>query len=104
MENNLAQQENIQKQSRFYNVAVFYADSVVRGLLAFSIVGIGFTLLLVGVFHMKFIWILPISFLGSILISPFLSKITLGEKVVNWYVNWLDKIMKNGNKTPLQNL
>lgn len=70
---------------------VLYLDGVLRGLISFLVVGIGLFLLLVGILKMKFIFVLPIIFIVSVLLSPFLSKITLGEKVLTGYENWLKR-------------
>jgi hypothetical protein len=74
-------------------------DNILRGLISFFFIGIGFYLLLVGYFKMKFIYILPIVFIVSILITPFLSRIKLGERVLSRYENWLQKtFQKSSNK------
>lgn len=91
MNNQILTENENQSQSKYYKLTIFYLDSVIRGLIAFFLVGIVLTLILVGFFHMKFIWILPVSFISSILISPFLSRITLGERILNFYINWLNK-------------
>jgi hypothetical protein len=47
-----------------------------------------------GIFHLSFIWILPIIFLLSFALSPLLSKIKLGDKFVVWYIEKLKKFIK----------
>ena len=90
--NNLNPQESEnQTQNKYYKLTIFYLDSVIRGLIAFFSVGVLLTLILVVFLKMKFVWILPISFVVSILISPFLSRITLGERLLNGYTKWLEK-------------
>lgn len=73
---------------------VNYMDAVIRGLLAFFVFGIGSYLILVGFFHMKAIYTLPVIFLVSIGASPFLSKIRLGERVLIKYEKWLERFAK----------
>jgi dolichol kinase len=73
---------------------IIYLDAVIRGLIAFFVVGIGFYIFLVGFLHIKVIFVLPLIFIVSILISPFLVKIKLGEKVLDKYENWLRKTFK----------
>jgi hypothetical protein len=71
-----------------------YLDNIIRGLLSLVFVGIGLFILLTGVLKIKFIIVFPIIFIVSILISPFLSRIKLGEKVLTKYERWLKKITK----------
>jgi len=79
------------KPSNARNWIITYLDGVLRGLIVFAIVGVGFYIFLVGFLKMKPIFILPLAFIISILLSPFLSKIKLGERVLNWYEGWLHK-------------
>ena len=73
---------------------VNYLDNIIRGLLSLIIVGIGLFILLTGFLKIKFIIVFPIIFIVSILISPLLSRIKLGEKVLSGYEKWLKKITK----------
>lgn len=73
---------------------VNYLDNIIRGLLSLIFVGIGLFILLTGVLKIKFIIVFPIIFIVSILISPFLSRIKLGEFVLSKYERWLKKIIK----------
>jgi hypothetical protein len=69
-----------------------------RGLISFAVIGIGLFVILTGFFHMKFYWVLPIAFFCSILISPLLSKIKLGERVFISYEHWLNKMVNKIRK------
>ena len=83
-----------EKPSNMRSWIVLYLDMIIRGLIAFSVIGIGFFVLLVGFLKMKVIYMLPIAFVTSILISPFLSKVRLGERVLTKYENLLKKLFK----------
>jgi dolichol kinase len=76
---------------KFHNILVNYTDAVIRGLIAFFVVGILSWIIFVGYFHIPIVFMLVIAFISSILISPFLNKIKLGFIVVNKYENWLQK-------------
>jgi len=67
---------------------------VARGLISFLVVGVGLFLLLVGYLKMSFYVVLPIAFLVSIMISPFLSKIKVAEKLWSKYERWLTKLFR----------
>lgn len=83
------QKEEIQKLNNFRNEIIKYTDIVIRSLIAFIFVGILGSIILIGLFHIK-IWLLfPIMFFLSIIISPLLSKIRLGEQLFNKYDEWL---------------
>jgi dolichol kinase len=73
---------------------VDYTDLVVRGLIAFFVIGVFLFVVLVGFLKMKAVYMLPIAFIGSILLSPLLSKIKLGEKIVSKYEKFLRKTFK----------
>ena len=74
------------------NYIVTYLDGALRGLVSFLVIGIGLYILLVGIFKMSFVFVLPIIFILTILVSPFLSKIKLGEKLLNKYDAWLKRM------------
>jgi uncharacterized membrane protein len=71
-----------------------YTDIVLRSLIAFLVIGMGGYMVLGGIFHLSPIFILPIIFLVSVLVSPFLSRFRIGEKVVTKYEAWLEKMLK----------
>jgi len=92
-------QEQIEKvqplnNSKFRNMMVMYLDILIRSLISFFFVGILFSIFLIGFLHITWIVVLPLVFITSILISPFLSKIKLGEKVFDHYEFWLKKTFK----------
>jgi len=74
------------------NYIVTYLDGALRGLVSFLVIGIGLYILLVGILKMSFVFVLPIIFILTILVSPFLSKIKLGEKLLNKYDAWLKRM------------
>jgi membrane protein implicated in regulation of membrane protease activity len=78
--------------SRVY--IILYLDMVLRGLISFFVVGIGLYFILIGYFKMTFVFLLPIAFIVSILISPFLMRIKLGEIVLTKYEGLLNKLLK----------
>ena len=82
------------KSNNIRNWIVLYMDIVVRGLIAFLFVGVCLSFLLIGYFKMSFIYVLPIVFITSVLISPFLSKIRLGEFIISKYENFLNKLFE----------
>jgi len=71
-----------------------YLDLLIQGLIAFIIIGFGLGFLLIGYFKMKAILVLPIIFICSIIISPFLSRIKLGEKLLCRFEKSLSKLFK----------
>lgn len=85
---------NEQMSDKFRNNLIMYFDMGIRGLIAFFFAGICLYAVLVGIFHINPIYTLPIAFLVSILISPFLSKVKLGERVFLYYDNFLNKLFK----------
>lgn len=80
-----------QEPSKFRQMSVMYLDIVIRGLISFFFVGIGLYFLLSILFHIPFYFVLPIVFIVSILIAPFLSKIKLGHIIFDRYENFLNK-------------
>jgi hypothetical protein len=93
------QQEQIEKvqplnNSRFRNLMIMYLDILIRSLISFFFVGTLFSIFLIGFLHITWIVVIPLVFLVSILISPFLSKIKLGEKVFDYYEGFLKKTFK----------
>jgi len=71
---------------------IIYFDAVIRGLIAFVFVGIGLYLFLVAYLKTSAFLVLPIAFVFSILISPLLSRVKLGERTLVWYENLLEKL------------
>lgn len=90
------QQEKIQllNNSKFKNMAIMYLDILIRSLISFFFIGILFSVFLIGFLHITWIVVLPLVFLTSILVSPLLAKIKLGEFVINYYENILKKTFK----------
>lgn len=80
--------------SRIRGLMVIYLDGVIRSLIAFLFIGVGSYIVFVGFFKINMILVLPIVFILSVMISPLLSRIKLGEKVIVGYENWLKKTFK----------
>jgi hypothetical protein len=80
------------------NWIILYTDMILRGLIAFFFAGICLYTFLVGYLHIKAIYILPIAFIVSIMISPFLSRIRLGNFVLNSYEKWLNNLILKWKK------
>ena len=91
---NQSKKENLNIGDNYRRVIVMYLDLVIRGLISFLFVGIGLWIILGGFLKMKFIYMLPVAFICSILISPFLSRVQLGERAVSWYEGWLRRTLK----------
>lgn len=85
----------MEDEFKFRSHIVRYLDLVIQGLIAFLIIGLGLGLLLAGYFKMRYVFVLPIIFICSIIISPFLSRIKLGEFILTKYENLLHKMFKN---------
>jgi hypothetical protein len=83
-----------QDEFKFRTHIIKYLNLVIQGLIAFAIVGIGLGLLLAGYFKMRYVFVLPIVFICSIIISPFLSRIKLGEKLLIKFEKSLSKLFK----------
>ena len=94
-QNQQEQQKIIPEQNnwRFRNIAIMYLDIVLRSLIAFLCIGVLFTIILVGYFHLSYVYVLLVVFITSVLLTPFLSKIKLGAKVFDGYVNFLEKYL-----------
>lgn len=85
----------MEEEFKFRTHIIKYLDLVIQGLIAFIIIGLGLGLLLAGYFKMRYVFVLPIIFICSIIISPFLSKIRLGESLLLKYEGLLHKLFKN---------
>ena len=70
---------------------IIYGDIVIRSLISFLGIGIIFSIILIGYLNLSWVFVLPLVFFVSILVSPLLSKIKLAEKVLNYYENLLKK-------------
>lgn len=88
------QELNEEKTSRFRNVSIMYLDILIRSLISFFFIGILFSIFLIGFLHITWYIVLPLVFITSILVSPFLMKIKLGETVFLYYENFLKKTFK----------
>jgi uncharacterized membrane protein len=71
-----------------------YTNIVVRSLIAFFFSFIFLAVILVWLLKIKALYILPLAFLVGVLLTPLLSKISLGEKIVSYYENILRRIIK----------
>jgi hypothetical protein len=89
----------LNNNSKFREYIIIYTDMIIRGLIAFFVVGIGFYIFLVLYLKIKAIYVLFLVFLASILISPFLSRIKLGEKTLIIYENLLTKFFSKTLET-----
>lgn len=83
-----------QDSSKFRRMIVFYLDILVRSLIAFVFIGVGSFIFLVGLLKIKVIYVLPVTFLITIFISPLLSRIRVSEKLLNKYEFFLNKSFK----------
>lgn len=96
MKDQQQQKEKIHQSddSRFRSIAIMYLDITIRSLIAFLCIGFLLSLIFIGYFHLSWILVLPIIFVTTIIVSPFLSKIKLGEFVFDYYTNALKKTFK----------
>lgn len=89
------------KQDRVFisnNILAMYVDITIRGMIAFLTLGLFSYFVLIKLFELP-IWItLPIIFIGSVFMSPLLSKIRLGEKVQRKYDKFLKQVIKQMKK------
>jgi len=94
--NQIQQQQKNQKSNNnpMRTHLINYLDGVLRGLIAFFIIGIGFYIFLVGFLKVRPLYVFPIVFIVSIIVSPFLSRIKLGEKLLTKYENWIMNLFK----------
>lgn len=92
--NRLKGKEKLDHYNTLRRYYVQFIDGIIRGLLAFALFGIIGFLLLVYLFKMPTYYFLPFALIGGVLISPFLSKIKMGEKIIKKYEQWLLKIIK----------
>jgi hypothetical protein len=76
------------------NILAMYVDITIRGLVSFMIFGSFSYFILIKMFNLPIWLILPIIFVGSVLLSPLLSKINLGHKVQEKYDNFLREVIK----------
>lgn len=80
--------------SKTRETMITYFDIVIRSLISFLGIGVLFSIFLIGFLHITWIIVLPLVFIVSIIVAPFLSKIKLGEKVINYYESILKKTFK----------
>ena len=76
------------------NFLAVYIDMVIRGLIAFTSIGLTSYFVLIKWLQVSYMWVIPIAFLLSLSISPLLMKIKVGEKVQDKYEDLLGKIIK----------
>jgi len=76
------------------NLLANYIDITIRGLIAFLTLGMFSYLVLMRLFNLPIWIVLPIIFVASLFISPYLSKIQLGEKIQDKYDDFLRKVIK----------
>lgn len=79
--------------SKFRNYLVMYSDILVRSLIAFTFSFVVFSIIGFGILHISFVIILILAFCFGVLITPFLSRINLGNRFVNWYEKILQRII-----------
>lgn len=94
---NLPQQEQktqLFANPRFRGMLITYFDIVIRSLISFFCIGVLFSIFLIGFLHITWVIVLPLVFIASIIVAPFLSKIKLGEVVFSHYESWLKKTFK----------
>lgn len=88
------EEEKFGEKSGLRQYIVLYLDIVLRSLISFLGIGVVLSIFLVSYLKMKFILVLPIIFILAVLISPFLSKIKLGEFLLDKYENFLNKLFR----------
>lgn len=93
-ENNPIQENPISNGRQWAN---FYANQTARGLISFAISLLAIFLLR-SILHTSVLVTLIFAFFLSILISPFFSKINIGEKLLQQYLNALDRMFKKVEK------
>ena len=84
----------IQDEFKIRTHIINYLDIIIRSLISFIVIGIGLGFFLIGYVKMKAIVVLPIIFICSIIISPFLSRIKFGERLLIKFEKFLSKLFK----------
>lgn len=84
----------IEDDFKFRKHIINYLDIVLRGLISFTVLGLGLGIILIGFLKMKAIYVFPIIFLFSVFLSPLLSKVKLGEKLLVKFEKFLSKLFK----------
>jgi len=90
-------QQNLEKIAKLDNIRqtlINYVDIVIKGIIAFFGIGVLVSILLVGYLKWKIYIVIPIIFGLSVLITPLLSKIRVGEFIFQKYEKWLEKTFK----------
>lgn len=85
------QEEILESNKGFRNMLIVYMDIVIRSLISFFCVGIVFSVFLISYLHISWVFVLPLVFFVSVLISPLLSQIRLSERILVYYENLLKK-------------
>jgi hypothetical protein len=85
--------ENLGRYEKYRSVIVMYFDIVIRNIIAFVCIGVIFMLFFGFYLHMKSIWVFILAFLTSILVSPFLAKVRLGNFCLTKYENFIMKML-----------
>lgn len=88
---NEAQNKNTSKFSygNLRSMFIMYLDIIFRGLIALLCIGIPLSILLVGYLHVKSIYAFLIIFTLSIMLTPYLSRIQISEKIITKYEQML---------------
>lgn len=92
----MKQEKNIQtKLNNFYDSSRSflerYIDTIIGSFVSFLILLPFYYFILLGFFKLRFIFAFPILIIVSLAISPFLSKIKVGGKIVKSYDRLLNK-------------
>lgn len=82
--------KEIKKEEIKFKFLARYIDLVVSGLIGFFII-ISFLFLLKYILNIGGKWLIIISFLVAMLISPLISKIRIGKAVANKYFELINK-------------
>lgn len=87
---NQIQQQNPQ-ESRFKNFLSLYINAMIQGIIGLFIFGSFYYFVLVKSFNFPFYVGFPIIIILSIVVSPFLPKITIGNRIQKRYEEFLKK-------------
>jgi hypothetical protein len=86
--------DQLLNDSRMRKMMVMYLDIIIRSLISFFCIGLVFSFVLIGYLHISWVFVLPLTFFVSILVSPFLSKLSIADKIIIYYENILKKLFK----------
>lgn len=75
--------------SRIKAYIVLYLDLLIRSLISFLCIGVLFSLVFIKLFHWSVILVIILSILTAVVVSPFLARIKIAERIIDSYEDML---------------